>query len=75
MPTLYIIAGPNGVGKTTFADRYLPEEAKQTLRPNETAPYEQKLLQNLERLNLKIAEFQTKAPSALVLNDQPKEQP
>ncbi len=29
MPTLYIIAGPNGVGKTTFADRYLPEEAKQ----------------------------------------------
>src|SRR5437868_3627524 len=29
MPTLYIIAGPNGVGKTTFADRYLPNEAKQ----------------------------------------------
>src|ERR1035438_2830410 len=29
MPTLYIIAGPNGVGKTTFADSYLPDEAKQ----------------------------------------------
>ncbi|HEV2393649.1 MAG TPA: AAA family ATPase [Verrucomicrobiae bacterium] len=29
MPILYIIAGPNGVGKTTFADRYLPDEAKQ----------------------------------------------
>lgn len=29
MPTLYIIAGPNGVGKTTFADKYLPDEAKQ----------------------------------------------
>jgi predicted ABC-type ATPase len=29
MPTLYIIAGPNGVGKTTFADHYLPDEAKQ----------------------------------------------
>jgi predicted ABC-type ATPase len=29
MPTLYIIAGPNGVGKTTFADRYLPDEAQQ----------------------------------------------
>src|SRR5256885_2094595 len=28
-PTLYILAGPNGVGKTTFADRYLPDEAKQ----------------------------------------------
>jgi predicted ABC-type ATPase len=24
VPTLYIIAGPNGVGKTTFADRHLP---------------------------------------------------
>jgi predicted ABC-type ATPase len=29
MPTLYVIAGPNGVGKTTFADRFLPDEAKQ----------------------------------------------
>lgn len=29
VPTLYVIAGPNGVGKTTFADRYLPNEAKQ----------------------------------------------
>jgi predicted ABC-type ATPase len=29
MPTLYIIAGPNGVGKTTFADEYLPDEIKQ----------------------------------------------
>ena len=28
-PTLYVIAGPNGVGKTTFADSYLPVEAKQ----------------------------------------------
>ncbi len=29
MPTLCIIAGPNGVGKTTFANRYLPDEARQ----------------------------------------------
>src|SRR6266567_1212602 len=29
MPTLYILAGPNGVGKTTFADEYLPDEIKQ----------------------------------------------
>ena len=29
MPTLYVIAGPNGVGKTTFADEYLPDEVKQ----------------------------------------------
>jgi predicted ABC-type ATPase len=25
MPTIYVIAGPNGVGKTTFADTYLPD--------------------------------------------------
>jgi predicted ABC-type ATPase len=25
VPTLHIIAGPNGVGKTTFADRFLPQ--------------------------------------------------
>ena len=24
MPNLYIIAGPNGVGKTTFANEFLP---------------------------------------------------
>ncbi len=29
MPTLYIIAGPNGVGKTTLANNYLPDEARQ----------------------------------------------
>ena len=29
MPTIYIIAGPNGVGKTTFADRFLPQTIKQ----------------------------------------------
>jgi predicted ABC-type ATPase len=29
VPVLHIIAGPNGVGKTTFADRYLPQTIKQ----------------------------------------------
>ena len=28
MPSLYIIAGPNGVGKTTFVKRFLPEEVR-----------------------------------------------
>jgi predicted ABC-type ATPase len=28
MPTLYIIAGPNGVGKTTFAKDFLPSEVQ-----------------------------------------------
>ncbi len=27
MPTLYLIAGPNAAGKTTFASRFLPEES------------------------------------------------
>src|SRR5580658_7396958 len=25
MPTIFILAGPNGVGKTTYAERYLPD--------------------------------------------------
>jgi len=29
MPTIYVIAGPNGVGKTTFADTYLPYFVKE----------------------------------------------
>ena len=29
MPTIYVIAGPNGVGKTSYANEYLPNEAKQ----------------------------------------------
>src|SRR5687767_13462809 len=29
MPTIYVIAGPNGVGKTTFAETYLPEVVRQ----------------------------------------------
>lgn len=29
MPTINVIAGPNGVGKTTFADRYLPQTIRQ----------------------------------------------
>jgi predicted ABC-type ATPase len=29
MPTLHVIAGPNGVGKTTFADRYLPNTIRE----------------------------------------------
>jgi predicted ABC-type ATPase len=29
MPIIYILAGPNGVGKTTFADRFLPGTIKE----------------------------------------------
>lgn len=42
---------------------------------NETAPYEKTLLENVERLNRKIAELQAQQPNALELNeraDKPK---
>jgi predicted ABC-type ATPase len=29
MPTISVIAGPNGVGKTTFADRHLPDTIRE----------------------------------------------
>jgi DNA-directed RNA polymerase specialized sigma24 family protein len=37
--------------------------------PDETGPYEKTLLENIERLNRKIAELQAKQPSALELNE------
>ena len=42
------------------------------LKPNETAPYEKRFLDDLERLNRKIAELQAKEPNALSLNDKPE---
>jgi hypothetical protein len=39
------------------------------LRPNETAPYETRFLEDLERINRKIAELQAKQPNALELNE------
>ncbi len=43
-----------------------------SLRPNETAPYEKRLLENLDRLNRKIAELQAQSPNALTLNEKPE---
>jgi hypothetical protein len=43
-----------------------------SLRPQEAAPYEKLMLENLERLNLKIAELEGQSPSSLSLNDKPK---
>ena len=37
----------------------------------ETAPYEKRLLENVERLSRKIAELQAQNPNALTLNDKP----
>jgi hypothetical protein len=43
-----------------------------SLRPQEAAPYEKSMLENLERLNRKIAELEGQSPSSLSLNDKPK---
>jgi len=60
-----------------FGTDFIVEEDGQpkSLKPNETAPYEQRFLEDLERLNRKIAELQVQEPNALVLNDKPKEKP
>ena len=41
------------------------------LQPDETGEYRQRGLQNLERLNQKIAELQKLSPATLALNDRP----
>ena len=46
-----------------------------SLKPAETAPYEKQMLENLDRLNRKIAELQAQNPSALSLNERPEQQP
>jgi DNA-directed RNA polymerase specialized sigma24 family protein len=45
--------------------------AVKSLRPDQTAPHEKQLLEELDRINRKIAELQTRQPSALELNDKP----
>ena len=47
------------------------EDRVKSLKPNQTAPYEQQLLEELDRINRKIAELQAKQPNALELNDKP----
>src|SRR5258708_6860095 len=42
-----------------------------SLKPNETAPYEKQLIEEVERLNRKIAELQAQQPNALSLNETP----
>ena len=42
-----------------------------SLRPDETAPYEKRLLEELEQINRKIAELQARTPKALSLNERP----
>jgi hypothetical protein len=43
-----------------------------SLRPDETAPYEKHLLENIERLNRKIAELQGQSIQPFSLNERPE---
>ena len=56
-----------------FGTDFVIEEDGKTkcLRPNETAPYEKRFLEDLERSNRKIAELQAQSPNALTLNEKP----
>jgi hypothetical protein len=52
-------------------DFVVEEDGKpKSLRPDETAPYEKRFLQDLERLNRKIAEMEKQSPSSL--NERPQ---
>jgi hypothetical protein len=55
-------------------DFVVEEEGRaKSVRPEETAPYEKRLLEDLDRLNRKISELQGQSPGAFSLNDRPKE--
>ena len=54
-------------------DFVIREEGQvKSLRPQETAPYEKLMLENLERLSRKIAELEAQSPGSLSLNEKPK---
>jgi DNA-directed RNA polymerase specialized sigma24 family protein len=60
-----------------FGTKYViwEDEHVKSLGPDETGPHEQRLLENVDRINRKIAELQAKQPNALELNereDKPK---
>lgn len=43
-----------------------------SLRPEETGPYEKRLLEDLDRVNRKIAQLEGQPPGSLSLNERPK---
>ena len=49
------------------------DDRVKSLKPNETAPHEKQLLEELERHNRRIRELQAQKPNALELNDKPGE--
>jgi DNA-directed RNA polymerase specialized sigma24 family protein len=54
-------------------DFVIEEEGKpKSLRPDATAPYEKRLLEDLDRLNRKISELQGQAAQPFSLNERPE---
>src|SRR6476659_9170992 len=55
----------------TLGTKYViwEDERVKLLGPEETKSHEQRLLENVERLNRKIAEWQAEQPNALELNE------
>jgi len=45
-----------------------------SLKPDETGPYEKIALENLDRINRKIAELQARSPGAPALKEKPEPQ-
>jgi hypothetical protein len=53
-------------------DFVIEEDGKpKSLRPDETAPYEKRLLEDLDRLNRKILELQGQSGQPFSLNERP----
>jgi hypothetical protein len=57
-----------------FGTDFVIEEGGKTrsLRPEETAPYEKRLLEDLDRLNRKISELQGHSSQPYSLNERPE---
>jgi hypothetical protein len=57
-----------------FGTDFVVEEDGRTksVRPDETAPYEKRLLEDLDRLNRKIAELQGQSTHPCSLNERPE---
>ena len=54
-------------------DFVVEEDGKpKSLKPDETAPYEKRLLGDLDRLNRKISELQTQSGQPFSLNERPE---
>ena len=43
-----------------------------SVKPDQTAPYEKEMIENLERLNRKIAELQGQSGQPFLLNERPE---